>query len=127
VLLSFNDWLGNIFPAVKDMSIQFGIPVGLIPVVVAAAWQITGFTMAMYLAGMATISGIFQFTHIWNDFLFGVTILPNPNAQPVTVAQKLAPVFDIATEPNQERARLYESHYRDFLEIYPRLKNYKVT
>ena len=30
--------------------------------------------------------GIFQFTNIWNDFLFGVTILPNPNAQPVTVA-----------------------------------------
>jgi glucose/mannose transport system permease protein len=57
VLLSFNDWLGNIFPAVKDMSIQLGIPVALIPVVVAAAWQITGFAMAMYLAGMATISG----------------------------------------------------------------------
>jgi len=29
---------------------------------------------------------IFQFTNIWNDFLFGVTILPNPSAQPVTVA-----------------------------------------
>jgi glucose/mannose transport system permease protein len=23
---------------------------------------------------------------VWNDFLFGVTILPNPNSQPVTVA-----------------------------------------
>jgi len=32
------------------------------------------------------VVGIFQFTHIWNDFLFGVTILPNPSAQPVTVA-----------------------------------------
>jgi glucose/mannose transport system permease protein len=32
------------------------------------------------------VVGIFQFTNIWNDFLFGVTILPNPNAQPVTVA-----------------------------------------
>ena len=29
---------------------------------------------------------IFQFTNIWNDFLFGVTILTNPQAQPVTVA-----------------------------------------
>lgn len=41
--------------------------------------------------------------------------------------QNLAPVFNVATEPNQERARLYESHYRNFLEIYPRLKSYKVT
>ena len=32
------------------------------------------------------VVGIFQFTNIWNDFLFGVTILPNPVAQPVTVA-----------------------------------------
>jgi glucose/mannose transport system permease protein len=32
------------------------------------------------------VVAIFQFTNIWNDFLFGVTILPNPNAQPVTVA-----------------------------------------
>jgi glucose/mannose transport system permease protein len=56
VLFSINDWLGNIFPAVKDMSIQLGIPVALIPVVIAAAWQLTGFSMAMYIAGMATIS-----------------------------------------------------------------------
>jgi glucose/mannose transport system permease protein len=32
------------------------------------------------------VVGIFQFTNIWNDFLFGVTIVPNPNAQPVTIA-----------------------------------------
>jgi glucose/mannose transport system permease protein len=32
------------------------------------------------------VVAIFQFTNIWNDFLFGVTILPNPAAQPVTVA-----------------------------------------
>jgi len=32
------------------------------------------------------VVGIFQFTNIWNDFLFGVTIVPNPTAQPVTVA-----------------------------------------
>lgn len=29
---------------------------------------------------------IFQFTNIWNDFLFGVTIVPSPKYQPVTVA-----------------------------------------
>jgi glucose/mannose transport system permease protein len=32
------------------------------------------------------VVAIFQFTNIWNDFLFGVTILPNPREQPVTVA-----------------------------------------
>lgn len=29
---------------------------------------------------------IWQFTSIWNDFLFGVIITPNPQVQPVTVA-----------------------------------------
>ncbi len=29
---------------------------------------------------------IFQFTNIWNDFLFGITVVPNPKAQPVTIA-----------------------------------------
>ena len=32
------------------------------------------------------VVGIFQFTNIWNDFLFGVTVVPNPKAQPVTIA-----------------------------------------
>jgi glucose/mannose transport system permease protein len=32
------------------------------------------------------VVGIFQFTNIWNDFLFGVSVVPNPAAQPVTVA-----------------------------------------
>src|SRR6202022_890290 len=56
VLLSVKDALGHVFPAVRTLSIQLGIPVALIPVVVAAAWQLTGFSMAMYIAGMATIS-----------------------------------------------------------------------
>ena len=29
---------------------------------------------------------IFRFTNIWNDFLFGITVVPNPSAQPVTIA-----------------------------------------
>jgi glucose/mannose transport system permease protein len=41
VLLGFD--LGNI---------EAGIPVALLPVVVAATWQLAGFTMAMYLAGI---------------------------------------------------------------------------
>jgi xylulokinase len=39
--------------------------------------------------------------------------------------QKLAPVFSVATEPNRDTAALYESHYRSFLEIYPRLKSWR--
>lgn len=32
------------------------------------------------------VAGIWQFTNIWNDFLFAVTIVNNPSNQPVTVA-----------------------------------------
>jgi glucose/mannose transport system permease protein len=32
------------------------------------------------------VVGIFQFTNIWNDFLFGVTVVSKPQLQPVTVA-----------------------------------------
>jgi glucose/mannose transport system permease protein len=32
------------------------------------------------------VVGIFQFTNIWNDFIFGVNVVQNPAAQPVTIA-----------------------------------------
>lgn len=32
------------------------------------------------------VAGIFQFTGIWNDFLFGLVVVTNPASQPVTVA-----------------------------------------
>lgn len=32
------------------------------------------------------VAGIFQFTNIWNDFLFGLVVISDPRAQPVTVA-----------------------------------------
>ena len=32
------------------------------------------------------VVAIFQFTNIWNDFLFGITVVQNPAAQPVTIA-----------------------------------------
>ena len=32
------------------------------------------------------VAGIFQFTNIWNDFLFAVVVIPDPSKQPVTVA-----------------------------------------
>lgn len=37
------------------LRIELGIPVALIPIVLAAAWQLAGFAMAMYLAGLASI------------------------------------------------------------------------
>ncbi|MFZ3577159.1 carbohydrate ABC transporter permease [Virgibacillus sp. DJP39] len=36
-------------------SIQFGLPVAMIAVVIAAVWQMTGFSLAMYLAGLRGI------------------------------------------------------------------------
>jgi glucose/mannose transport system permease protein len=44
------------------------------------------FVMLPMAAPAFILVGIFQFTNIWNDFLLGVTVLPNPAAQPVTVA-----------------------------------------
>ncbi|MGA8656544.1 MAG: sugar ABC transporter permease [Chthoniobacterales bacterium] len=55
VLFSVNDALGHVFPGLKNYSVHFGIPVAMIPVVVAAAWQLTGFAMSMYIAGLATV------------------------------------------------------------------------
>jgi glucose/mannose transport system permease protein len=36
--------------------IRLGVPLAMIPVVIAAIWQMSGFTMAMYLAGLRGIS-----------------------------------------------------------------------
>ncbi|SDO12220.1 carbohydrate ABC transporter permease [Alkalicoccus daliensis] len=36
-------------------SIEFGIPVAMLAVVIAAVWQMTGFSLAMYLAGLRGI------------------------------------------------------------------------
>ncbi|MFV0426630.1 MAG: carbohydrate ABC transporter permease [Beutenbergiaceae bacterium] len=37
------------------LKIQLGIPVALVPIVIAASWQLLGFAMAMYLAGLGSI------------------------------------------------------------------------
>lgn len=55
------DWLidpqviGNI-PVPDAIKAQIGIPIALLPVIIAAIWQLSGFAMAMYLAGLGTIS-----------------------------------------------------------------------
>jgi glucose/mannose transport system permease protein len=40
----------------EGLKTRLGVPMAMIPVVVAAVWQMSGFTMAMYLAGLRGIS-----------------------------------------------------------------------
>jgi glucose/mannose transport system permease protein len=60
VLFPINDILGKVFPAVNDLAVQLGIPVALIPVVIAASWQLSGFAMAMYIAGLSVVPHEFR-------------------------------------------------------------------
>jgi glucose/mannose transport system permease protein len=55
IALKLNDTLAQIFPAIKNLEVTLGIPVALIPVVIAAMWQLSGFAMASYLAGLGAI------------------------------------------------------------------------
>lgn len=48
--------LGSIIPGLGGVKVPLGIPLAMIPVVIAAVWQLSGFAMAMYLAGLGTIS-----------------------------------------------------------------------
>ncbi len=45
----------RVIPGVEWGQISFGIPLALIAVVIAAVWQLSGFAMAMYLAGLRAI------------------------------------------------------------------------
>jgi glucose/mannose transport system permease protein len=56
VVMQVNNVLARVVPGVGDITIKLGIPLALIPVVIAACWQFSGFVMAIYLGGMATIS-----------------------------------------------------------------------
>jgi glucose/mannose transport system permease protein len=49
-----NIW-GAVYGPTETIRIELGIPVALIPIVFAASWQLMGFSMAMYLAGLASI------------------------------------------------------------------------
>lgn len=66
-----------------------GVPNELLDVArVDGAGLVTTFTRVMLPLSIPAfvVVGIFQFTNIWNDFLFGVTVVPNPATQPVTIA-----------------------------------------
>jgi glucose/mannose transport system permease protein len=45
-----------VVPGTRVLKTRLGVPMAMIPVVVAAVWQMSGFTMAMYLAGLRGIS-----------------------------------------------------------------------
>ena len=49
--------LRSVVPGLDGLFTQVGVPLAMVPVVIAAAWQLSGFAMAMYLAGLGTISG----------------------------------------------------------------------
>lgn len=55
VVWQVNGALEAIFPFTSGINTKLGIPLALIPVTIAAAWQLAGFAMAMYLAGLGTI------------------------------------------------------------------------
>jgi len=55
VVFSVNHLLSEVWPTGRDFQIEWGIPVALIPVAIAATWQLSGFVMAMYLGGLGGI------------------------------------------------------------------------
>lgn len=47
--------LADVLPVGEFIQVRLGIPLALIPVVIAAAWQLGGFAMANFLAALGTI------------------------------------------------------------------------
>jgi glucose/mannose transport system permease protein len=56
VVLQVNQLLSAVIPGADTWRVALGVPVALIPVAIAAMWQLSGFVMALYLGGMTTIS-----------------------------------------------------------------------
>ncbi|HEY8447722.1 MAG TPA: sugar ABC transporter permease [Thermomicrobiales bacterium] len=56
VVWQVNGALERVLPFTSAINAKLGIPVAMIPVCIAAAWQLSGFAMAMYLAGLGSIS-----------------------------------------------------------------------
>lgn len=56
VVAQLNGALAAIWPGVANLQVKLGIPMALLPIAVAATWQLSGFVMALYVGGMATIS-----------------------------------------------------------------------
>ncbi|MEU9823057.1 carbohydrate ABC transporter permease [Pseudonocardia alni] len=70
----------NYFSQLPDEIIEAGQIDG------ASTWTIfTRLILPLSLPGFV-VCGVYQFTNIWNDFLFGIVVVPDPASQPVTVA-----------------------------------------
>jgi glucose/mannose transport system permease protein len=55
VLGDISSILERVIPGGDIIQVKMGIPLALVAVVLAAAWQLMGFAMAMFLAGLASI------------------------------------------------------------------------
>ena len=56
VVAPINQLLVALVPGADVWQVKWGIPLAMIPVAIAATWQLSGFVMALYVGGMATIS-----------------------------------------------------------------------
>jgi glucose/mannose transport system permease protein len=56
VVWQLNGPIAAVFPPAAEWSLKLGVPVAMIAVAIAAAWQLSGFAMAMFLAGLGTVS-----------------------------------------------------------------------
>ena len=52
---NLNSLLEKVIPGGNILGAQMGIPMALLPVIFAASWQLCGFAMSMFLAGLAAI------------------------------------------------------------------------
>ncbi|WP_419922594.1 carbohydrate ABC transporter permease [Candidatus Poriferisodalis sp.] len=55
VWFQVNGVVERVLPFGDEISVQLGIPAAIVPVAIAASWQVSGFVMAMYIGGMATV------------------------------------------------------------------------
>jgi glucose/mannose transport system permease protein len=56
VVAQVNGALAAVVPGADAWQVKWGIPLAMVPVAIAATWQLSGFVMALYVGGMATIS-----------------------------------------------------------------------
>jgi glucose/mannose transport system permease protein len=81
----------NYYNAIPDEIVEAGQVDGASPLRI-----FTRLMLPLSLPGFV-VCGIFQFTNIWNDFLFGITVVPDPTRQPITVAlNNLSGNFSVA-------------------------------
>jgi glucose/mannose transport system permease protein len=88
----YQDWSINIgvLPGwdPEFLSTKIGFPVAMLPVLVAAIWQMSGFTMAMYIAGLRGISeDLYEASRVdgateWQIF----RLIKLPLLQPITLS-----------------------------------------